>query len=628
MDSPIIPMVTRALATPDDYSLQAVKMSDPQTPTKLMSNVTTKFWREGISVTHWNFLLPRRNAYKQIWLPPYQFQPTGHWLKNIDRVIEAQKNAVVEKVAAVGTPQEPKAPLRLVNIGKAASKNDRSREFEICLGTQRFTKIVAGHAVRQRPLCPASMYMECAAMWVQLLQGDIEAGTLRFLDPSFQSALGVDLARETSLTQEKANDAQAWSFVIKSTSKHDAKSRASIHSKGRIMLTAPPDFRKYERLIAHRMNELERKSNTEKLMSNRASGLFAQVVHYADFLQGISHIILDKAEAIANIDLSEEAQFGLEESTVTQYCDTVVIDTFIQVVGLLINSSTLATKGDVFVATGVDHVSMSSACDFHSRRSWTVYTKYTSTGEGQAAGDIFVLTREGALAMVITGAQFTKLLISKLERFLDSAHAKSSQGAAVEHKSLPPIPVRSSETTSTATSVEVTETPPDMDNSSGATTPEVVDDGADKILRDNIATYTGFSPAEIARDADIGDLGVDSLAAVELAEELQTQFGKEIAAEDLLASSYGALSELLVPFSSTKKAPLPSSNNFQPQAAIPTSPPSASFSFPTFDASPQKSQSHQVALKLLSDTSGAPIASINNKNTLLELGIDSLFVCW
>lgn len=117
-------------------------------------------------------------------------------------------------------------------------------------------------------------------------------------------------------------------------------------------------------------------------MSNRAYGLFAQVVHYADFLQGISHIILDKAEAIANIDLSEEAHLGLEESTVTQYCDTVVIDTFVQVVGLLIYSSTLVTKGDVFVATGVDHVSMSSACDFHNRKSWTVYTKYTCTGEG------------------------------------------------------------------------------------------------------------------------------------------------------------------------------------------------------------------------------------------------------
>ena len=62
---------------------------------------------------------------------------------------------------------------------------------------------------------------------------------------------------------------------------------------------------------------------------------------------------------------------------------------------------------------------MSSACDFYNRRSWIVYVKYTSTGEGRAAGDIFVMTRVAALAMTITGAQLTRLLISNLERILD-----------------------------------------------------------------------------------------------------------------------------------------------------------------------------------------------------------------
>ena len=618
MDSPIIPMIKRALATPEDHSLQAIKMSDPYTSDKVMSNVTAELWREGILVSHWNFLPPRRDGYKQIWLPPYQFQSTGHWLKNIDRAIEAQNSAAVEKSTIVEKPQEPIAPLRLVNAGKGASKNDRSREFNICLATKRFTKIVSGHAVRQRPLCPASMYMECAAMGVQLLQGPIASGTLCFLDLSFQAALGVDLAREVSLTLERCDDVQSWNFVIKSSSKADPKSRVSTHAKGKIMLTTQPDFRTYERLIADRMNELVSKPNTEKLMSSRAYGLFSQVVYYADFLQGISHITLDEAEAVANIDLSEEARFGLEESTVTQYCDTIVIDTFIQVVGLLINSSSLVTNEDVFVATGVDHVSMSSACDFHNRKSWRVYTKYTSIGEGQAAGDVFVMTREGALAMIITGAQFTKLLISKLERFLDSANTKPSQETAMGNKNLPQIPTKSSETTSTTTSVEGNETPPDMDSSTRATTPEVFDDSAEKSLRNIIATYTGLSPSEIAHDAEIGDLGVDSLAAVELAEELQTQFGKEITAEDLLISSYGALLGLLVPFSSAQKAPLPTSSKSGPQAETPI--PSSS----NVRAGAQSMQGHQVILKLLSDTSGAPIASINGKATLEELGIDSL----
>ena len=631
MDSPIIPMIKRALAKPEDHCLQSIKMLDSQCSMRVMSNVTTNLWCEGIQVSYWHFLPPRTNAYRQIWLPPYQFQSTGYWLKNIDRVIEAQKHTVVEKTAIVEMPAEPIAPLRLVNVGKEAGKNDNAKEFDIGLGTKRFTKIVSGHAVRQRPLCPASMYMECAAMGLQLLQGHIEAGTLGFTDVSFQAALGVDLAREVSLSLEKSNDSQAWSFVIRSSSKTDPKSRSSTHAKGKIVLTLQPEFSTYERLIASRIDELQSKPITEKLMSNRAYGLFSQVVHYADFLQGISSITMHNAEAIANIDLREEAHFGLEESTVTQYCDTIAIDTFIQVVGLLINSSAMVNSADVFVATGVDRVSMSQVCDFHNRKSWTVYTKYTVTGEGQAAGDIFVMTREGVLAMTITGAQFTKLLISKLERFLDSANAKPSHAATMKNEPSPKVPFTSSETTSRATSVEGTETPPGVDNSSQATSVEGDDSlatlevgDAQMSLRKIIATYTGLLPTEIARDASIADMGVDSLAAVELAEELQTQFGKEITAEDLLLSSYGALSDIFVPFSSAKNATLPIPTKQVPQAATLISPSSSLTSTSSVNASSHNLEGNQTALELLSDTSGAPIASIKDSATLQELGIDSL----
>ena len=137
--------------------------------------------------------------------------------------------------------------------------------------------------------------------------------------------------------------------------------------------------------------------------------------------------------------------------------------------------------------------------------------------------------------MIITGAQFTKLLISKLENFLDSANAKPSQGTAMKKQSLPQVPIplvpiNSDETTSTATSSEEAETAAGMGSSMATSvssdrdlaTSEAVDDGAEKTLQKIIASYTGLAPAGIARDADISDLGVDSLAAVELAEELHT----------------------------------------------------------------------------------------------------------
>lgn len=206
-------------------------------------------------------------------------------------------------------------------------------------------------------------------MGVQILKGQIEPGTLGFGNLSFQAALGVDPGREALLTLDDMANGHGWDFVIKSLG---SSSKYSTHAKGEILLTAQPDFRTYERLIADRIDELKAKLNSEKLMSSRAYGLFSSVVTYASFFQGIPHITINKNEALANIDLSQEAEVDFDHSTTTKCCETVTIDTFIQVIGLLIYSSELIRGEDVYVATGVDHALMSSACDFHEQKSWTV----------------------------------------------------------------------------------------------------------------------------------------------------------------------------------------------------------------------------------------------------------------
>ena len=622
MNSPIIPMIKKAVATQEDHFFQAVNIKDARPAISLISNVTMNLWREGISTCYLNFLSPKENGFKQISLPPYQFQPTPHWLANVDRVIEIQQKAPVEGVAKA-EEQRPEEPLKLVTYKNLPNNGESTKEFQIHVATQRYRKIVSGHAVRQRPLCPASMYMECAAMAVQILRGDLEVGTLYFEDLNFQAALGVDLAREVSLTLEETADKRSWNLVIKSFSKADSKSKILTHAKGKLGLTAQPNLKTYQRLISDSMIELAKKPNTEKLMSNRAYGLFSQVVHYADFLQGISHIILDGTQAIADIDLPI-AQVGIDESTVTHFCDTIAIDTFIQVVGLLINSSDLVTSEDVFVATGVDSISMSAACNLGSCKSWTVYTKFTPLGDAQAAGDIFVLTREGTLVMTIMGVRFTKLLISKLEKFLDSANAKPGQEPTSKPRFIPPTPPQASETTSeegSEISQGLTRISSMTSVGDGLATPEAADEGAES-LKDLIAAYTGLSASEISNDANISDLGVDSLAAVELAEELQSRFGKEILSEDLLMISYDSLARLVLPPPSANivksKATFSTANTTEKMVGTQHQP------TPEISSTPQSRLGREDVLKLISDSSGAPVASIDDKATLQDLGVDSL----
>ena len=615
MNSPIIPMIKRAVTTQSDHSYQAVSMKDVQGPMSLLPEVTVNLWKEGVFVSFWNFLKPKDSGYKQIWLPPYQFDKTPHWLANVDRAMEMQ-----QRVVAVEAPKEEVKPLeqpsRLVT---PKDLTGASKTFQIHVSTQRYRRIVSGHAVRQRPLCPASMYMECAAMAVQLVRGDIEAGTLFFEDLSFQAALGVDLSREVSLTLQESSDKQSWTFVIKSSSPLDPKPRLVTHGKGKIGLTTNPTLKTYERLIADRMSELVQKPGTETLRANRAYGLFSQVVHYAGFLQGISHIIMDGRQAVGEIDLPV-SPVSNDESTVTQYCDTIAIDTFIQVVGLLINSSDLVTSEDVYVATGVDSTSMSDGCDLSNRKSWTVYTKFHPTGESTAVGDIFVLTRDGNLVMTVMGVQFTKLLITQLEKFLDSANAKVVQDTKPATK----VVTSTSSYSSEATSQSESDSPPGLtrigtpSSEEGAQTPELIDDSAEN-LSTIMAEYTGLSASEISMDASVGDLGVDSLAAVELAEDLQSRFGKEISSDDLMMTTYEALCKMMLPTQSAKPKAAVS-------AAVTVGSPTSTQPASTTDvvSTSPKSGRREEVLKLMSETSGAPVDSISDDATLQDIGVDSL----
>ena len=134
-------------------------------------------------------------------------------------------------------------------------------------------------------------------------------------------------------------------------------------------------------------------------------------------------------------------------------------------------------------------------------------------------------------------------------------------------------------------------------------------------LRRAISSYTGIASDDIVHDFNIGHLGVDSLAAVELVEELQTLFGKKFAEDDSLTISFKSLAELLVQFLLDKKVKFSKPRSSATTSLIRDS----SFS-------PSGVQSLQMALKLLFDTSCAPVDSIEEKLTLSELGIDSLSV--
>lgn len=227
-------------------------------------------------------------------------------------------------------------------------------------------------------------------------------------------------------------------------------------------------------------------------------------------------------------------------------------------------------NADSVIYDRVENFSMSLACDFDRCKAWTVFAMYTPTGNGKAMGDVFVLTRDNVLVMTIMGVQFTKLPIARLEKMLDSANPKAREKPTVK-----PIQSDFIASSSSSSSLDRSQDESEEDSlgspMSSATTvddePETsTDNGAVKKLKALIASYVGIAEDNILDDSNIAELGVDSLAATELADEITNDFSKEVDGGDLPMMTFGELCALVAPQAAVKVAKAKKSASSKPKS--------------------------------------------------------------
>ena len=136
----------------------------------------------------------------------------------------------------------------------------------------------------------------------------------------------------------------------------------------------------------------------------------------------------------------------------------------------------------------------------------------------------------------------------------------------------------------------------------------------DAVLGGLISTYTGAKEAAIPLDHRLADLGLDSIAAVQLADELLTKFQFEIHSDELFKISVGALREHLQ-----------GSNPAAETTRVESSPKShPSTPSPVDSGLTRRREVGPARLwQVISGVSGIQIGQIGACQTLGELGIDS-----
>ena len=616
LNTPVIPMTKQAVESPTAHKFQP--MADTKTAGLDLSvtNVVLDMWHYGITLSHWSFLSKESGPFKIVWLPPYQFDTPSHWQENIDRAMEIR-----ESLSGLALPPQSNAIVLPQLVTKKATNEPcvGTNEFLINTQCERFQKIVGGHAVRQRPLCPATMYMECVIMSIQLLLGDLRIVNFSFEDVGFQAPLGLRRNSEVTVSLTEIVQGNSWRFSIASSTHAGINRRPLIHARGSISLTDNLGLGPYGRLAADSVELLEARENVDKLSTKRAYSLFASVVHYEHFYRGISTITLGEREAVATIQLPQN-QPNQEESTAWQICDAITTDTFIQVLGLLLNSSDLVSDTEVMVATAIEKTLISRECKMDGSTPWHVYAKHPRVkNAGQVTGDVFVYSPNGSLVALLLGCEFKKLQISKLEKSLDlSASIVPGPSFNLE------VDVASSASSTSFAIATPSATPSHV--SSESPKPSSSDDRpSTRALEENtlislLSGYTSLQESELPSDVPLKDLGLDSLANVELVSDLQEKFNLSINQDEIFESTLNSLRLRIFTKSHHHLNDVNSITNYDGKVSQPQNSGRQSIA----STSHSNKTKRDNLLKLLEEASGASMDSIQEDQNLEEIGLDSL----
>ena len=553
IDTPIISMVRKAVKKPETHSFLAVKstrrLEDPMYP---IAECITDLWRQGIQVKHPSFVSPHENGLRPMWLPPYQFERTRHWLSYVDRAIEAINN----RPATTVQEGEENAPLRLVT-----PRGDKG-VFNVHIESPRFANIVTGHSVLGFPLCPAALYLECvAAAADEIVPDKATMKSLCFESLSIIKPLRLNSCRSIFLTLEQDGVSGSWRFKVYSNFVDTPTDRAALHVQGHFSISSSQELSKrwprdhYQRNVDQNLKAFSARPDTEKLKRGLVYKLFSRVVKYNDLLKGISSITLSisdsNLEALAETAIPEDT--NKEDSIAIHFCDASALVIFLQVAGLLINSSEVhCSMDEYFITTGIDSIIIPTDCDFEACSLWTVYTTITPLGGCKATADIYVLIDGARLVATMIGVQFTKLPVEQIRMIVETANDSKRDvpmsfegndctvgvsGKAAEHTiakeeadesrklreqgliSGPVTPATNGEFQSSSTGLQLRE-----------------------LLISIVAESAGIEKSNVDVSASFDDLGLDSLSLMDLASELEEKAGLEFS--DGIASD-GSITNLL-----------------------------------------------------------------------------------
>ncbi|KAL4784152.1 hypothetical protein BJX76DRAFT_357355 [Aspergillus varians] len=535
-NSTITTMAGRALRPTADVTIQqhhhfqALNITHGGRGSDSLTETTLSLWKQGLRVSFWQHHTLEMDRYTHLILPPRQFAKTRHG----QDILPVKKDR-----SALEEPSKVETPKGLWSFVGYEDNNDRQPRFRINTESEKYLAQVSGHVMaRTAAICPAGLEVDMAIEALFSLHPEWKEKKLQpmMTDMINSAPVCLDPTRTFWLNLSAVDDSRKlWDWNITST--REGTTASLLHVKGSLHIRSPDDalyraeFARLERVVPHRqctdLLELAGALPTGEeeihvLQGRNVYQGFSDVISYTDLYRSLWRLVGRSNESAGCVRRKRSSETWL---------DVPLSECFMQTGGIWVSCMTDRSPNDVFIATGCElwmrNPNLAKQTDDEGPDVWHILARHSRVSDKVYLTDAFVFdSRTGALTEVIMGTKFSRIPKTVMRRilgeFVPGASSGSPAGGTIRDtpaertRNLPGaiLPAEGQ-------SKRKTEQQPDIAGQ----------------VRQLLSSVSGVEPEKINGTADLADLGVDSLMAMELAREIEGVFKFSPDHNDLLEAT-------------------------------------------------------------------------------------------
>ncbi|KAH9885145.1 polyketide synthase [Xylariomycetidae sp. FL2044] len=588
-NSTVTNMAARALANTEfaasPISFHGVNMANSDAGFNKLTDTTVALWEAGVRVQHWahhGMQTKHQPDIKPLLLPPYQFDPESrHWLdlKVPPKALPAPEGADAGSRTQADKANPPDSLLTLYDLQDSGARNQAY--FRVNTFLDEYQQLLKGHVTLQTaPILSATLQVSFVIQAISSIHLDYKTpqSQPQIQDVDYQSPVCFDTARTLWIQVTKASD--KWLFEVFSTTKPDPQAARMVHTKGNVSFrdSGDADVRRqlvrYERLFSHAratdllQNNVTSSAPVDEMLGNRSIyRIFSEIVDYGPEFRGMQKMVCRGNETAGHVTHLKHQD--VSKSSEEPWFDPHLADTFCQLGGLWVNCMTPERergKSHVYLANGIDQwirsypAASPDAAETSPKqvrpKAFDVFAVHQRASEQMTLTDVFVFdAADGTLVEVILGIAYVRIVRSSMEKLL--ARLTEPSWVAGGKASLPPVPTSGSvpqvvsevprpvaqQPTRNATTHFILNKPSETIYTPLPSEPETSKPKAPGQELQNliasvkavIADMSGLDMDEIKDDSDLADLGIDSLAGMEMRHEIESTLKVELPESEILS---------------------------------------------------------------------------------------------